>query len=164
VLFRGDRATQAGRVRYEPADRAWFAALAPMVSRRRRAAVLAAADPGTARRDRRLAEAGRSGGRSAVQGQGAFLNGEPIHVSDNGDLAEAMVTVGDYAVGPDADRKNKLRLAVTAQLARQVLRVRMRAGRKSSGPQHRDSHAARRRSCWGAIAGEEIKGGCGGLS
>lgn len=62
---------------------------------------------------------------SAVQGQGAFLNGEPIHVSDSGDLAEAMVTVGDYAVGPDADRKNKLRLAVTAQLARQVLRVRM---------------------------------------
>ncbi len=62
---------------------------------------------------------------SAVQGLGAFLNGEPIHVSDSSDLADAMVTVGDYAVGPDADRKNKLRLAVTAQLARQVLRVRM---------------------------------------
>src|ERR1019366_6934213 len=36
-----------------------------------------------------------------------------------------MVTVGDYAVGQDAARKNELRLAVTAQLARQVLRVRM---------------------------------------
>ena len=51
VLFRGDRATvaevlvlrhenavlrrQAGRARYEPADRAWFAALAQIVSRRR---------------------------------------------------------------------------------------------------------------------------------
>ena len=51
VLFRSDQATvaevlvlrhenvvlrrQAGRVRYEPADRAWFAALAQIVSRRR---------------------------------------------------------------------------------------------------------------------------------
>ena len=55
VLFRGDRAIaaemlvlrhenavlrrQAGRVRYEPADRAWFAALARIVSRRRWAEV-----------------------------------------------------------------------------------------------------------------------------
>jgi len=51
VLFRGDQATvvevlvlrhenavlrrQVGRVRYEPADRAWFAALARIVARRR---------------------------------------------------------------------------------------------------------------------------------
>ena len=55
VLFRGDRATvaevlvllhenavlrrQASRVRYEPADRAWFAALGRMVPRRRWAEV-----------------------------------------------------------------------------------------------------------------------------
>ncbi len=55
VLFRGDRATVAevlvlrhenavlrrlvGRVRYEPADRAWFAALARIVARRRWAEV-----------------------------------------------------------------------------------------------------------------------------
>ena len=55
VLFRGDQAAvaevlvlrhenavlrrHAGRVRYEPADRAWFAALARMVSRRRWAEV-----------------------------------------------------------------------------------------------------------------------------
>jgi putative transposase len=55
VLFRGDRATaaellvlrhenavlrlQAGRVRYEPGDRAWFAALVWIVSRRRWAGV-----------------------------------------------------------------------------------------------------------------------------
>ena len=62
---------------------------------------------------------------SAVQGHGAFRDGEPIHVGGAGELADAMVTVGDYAVGQDAARKNELRLAVTAQLARQVLRVRM---------------------------------------
>src|SRR5215472_9565853 len=40
-------------------------------------------------------------------------------------LAEAMVTLGDYAVGDEAAAKNRLRLSVTAQLARSVLRVRM---------------------------------------
>jgi myo-inositol-1(or 4)-monophosphatase len=62
---------------------------------------------------------------SAVRGQGAFLNDEPIQVRDGDELANAMVTVGDYAVGQEARRKNELRLAVTAQLARKVLRVRM---------------------------------------
>ena len=62
---------------------------------------------------------------SAVQGQGAFMNGKPIHICGTDRLADALVTVGDYAVGPDADWKNELRLTVTADLARHVLRVRM---------------------------------------
>ena len=62
---------------------------------------------------------------SAVHGQGANRNGQPIRVSDSDSLADAMVTVGDFAVGEDAARRNELRLAVTAQLARRVLRVRM---------------------------------------
>ena len=62
---------------------------------------------------------------SAVKDQGSRLNGEHIHVSGGDRLADAMVTVGDYAVGDNADSKNRLRLDVTAQLARQVLRVRM---------------------------------------
>jgi myo-inositol-1(or 4)-monophosphatase len=62
---------------------------------------------------------------SAVKNQGARLNGEPVHVSGASDLADAMVIVGDYAVGDGAAGKNELRLAVTGQLARQVLRVRM---------------------------------------
>jgi myo-inositol-1(or 4)-monophosphatase len=62
---------------------------------------------------------------SAVKGQGATLNGRPLHVRRPRDLADAMVTMGDYAVGDNASARNALRLAVTAQLARKVLRVRM---------------------------------------
>jgi myo-inositol-1(or 4)-monophosphatase len=39
---------------------------------------------------------------SAVKGKGAQLNGQPLHVSGTGKLAEAMVTIGDYAVGEGA--------------------------------------------------------------
>lgn len=41
------------------------------------------------------------------------------------DLSAAVVALGDYAVGVNADVKNELRLAVTNRLARVVLRVRM---------------------------------------
>lgn len=61
----------------------------------------------------------------AARNQGAWLDGERIHVSRRDRLAEAMVTLGDYAVGDEATAKNRLRLSVTAQLARSVLRVRM---------------------------------------
>lgn len=37
----------------------------------------------------------------------------------------AIVAIGDYAVGPDAEARNRLRLALTAQLAAEVQRVRM---------------------------------------
>jgi hypothetical protein len=36
----------------------------------------------------------------AVEDQGAFLNGRPINVSHSDRLAEAIVSLGDYAVGP----------------------------------------------------------------
>jgi myo-inositol-1(or 4)-monophosphatase len=61
----------------------------------------------------------------AAKGQGAWLRGKRIQVSRRDRLADAMVTIGDYAVGSDATAKNRLRLNVTAELARQVLRVRM---------------------------------------
>jgi myo-inositol-1(or 4)-monophosphatase len=40
-------------------------------------------------------------------------------------LASAVVAIGDYAVGPNADVKNQKPLAVTTRLAATVLRVRM---------------------------------------
>jgi myo-inositol-1(or 4)-monophosphatase len=40
-------------------------------------------------------------------------------------LDEAVISIGDYAVGDDAPVKNQLRLAITSQLAARALRVRM---------------------------------------
>lgn len=62
---------------------------------------------------------------TAVEGAGSHANGTRITASATTDLASAMVSIGDYAVGPEADEKNARRLAITALLARRVERVRM---------------------------------------
>jgi myo-inositol-1(or 4)-monophosphatase len=66
-------------------------------------------------------------GRSyhAVKDNGAFLNGEPITASRTGSLNEAIVSLGDYAVGPGAAVHNRQRLALTAELVPLVERIRM---------------------------------------
>jgi myo-inositol-1(or 4)-monophosphatase len=61
----------------------------------------------------------------AIEGSGAWRNGRVIQVSRTSQLADALVTVGDYAVGPDADDKNQERLQLTQLLAGRVLRIRM---------------------------------------
>ncbi|MEV8638029.1 inositol monophosphatase family protein [Streptosporangium sp. NPDC051023] len=62
---------------------------------------------------------------SAAEGHGAQRNGQEIRTSQTGDLSAAVVAIGDYAVGDDAAEKNRLRLALTHQLAARVQRVRM---------------------------------------
>ena len=62
---------------------------------------------------------------TAVEGGGAYADGEPIRASTTTDLAEAIVCQGDYAVGHQAARRNHLRLAVTRRLSERVQRVRM---------------------------------------
>jgi myo-inositol-1(or 4)-monophosphatase len=62
---------------------------------------------------------------TAFAGGGAYANGSRIHVSQTGALARAIVAIGDYAVGDDAAERNRLRLAVTHQLAARAQRVRM---------------------------------------
>ncbi|MFG1775980.1 inositol monophosphatase family protein [Micromonospora sp. NPDC049048] len=62
---------------------------------------------------------------AAAQGDGATVDGSPIQVSQTSRLSEAIVAIGDYAVGKDAAAKNRLRLALTARLAESVQRVRM---------------------------------------
>lgn len=66
------------------------------------------------------------GGRyTAVEGRGAYLDGQRIVARETLRLADAVVAVGDYAVGADAAAKNAHRLAVTAELAARVQRIRM---------------------------------------
>jgi myo-inositol-1(or 4)-monophosphatase len=56
---------------------------------------------------------------------GAFRDDERIAVATTRRLADAVVAVGDYAVGHDAARKNYDRLRVTQALAARAQRVRM---------------------------------------
>jgi myo-inositol-1(or 4)-monophosphatase len=62
---------------------------------------------------------------SAALQQGAYHDKTRIHVRPTGKLNEAIITVGDYAVGSNAGARNQIRLAVTSQLAHKALRVRM---------------------------------------
>lgn len=62
---------------------------------------------------------------TAVKGGGAYCGQRRLSVSSNADLAEAVVAIGDYAVGFEASAKNVARLAITSHLASAVQRVRM---------------------------------------
>ncbi|MFY1598365.1 inositol monophosphatase family protein [Micromonospora sp. WMMD737] len=62
---------------------------------------------------------------AAAQGDGATVDGKPIRVSQTSRLSEAIVAIGDYAVGEGAAAKNRLRLALTARLAESAQRIRM---------------------------------------
>jgi myo-inositol-1(or 4)-monophosphatase len=61
----------------------------------------------------------------AVQGHGAYTGDQQLAASTTRHLRDAVVSVGDYATGPGADRLNETRLAVTVQLAPRVHRLRM---------------------------------------
>ena len=61
----------------------------------------------------------------AIEGHGAFTGTTTLAVSETSSLQEAVVAVGDYRVGDEADRKNQFRLAMTLQLAPRADRVRM---------------------------------------
>jgi len=61
----------------------------------------------------------------AIEDSGAFLNGQPISASQTDSLDEAIVSLGDYAVGTDAAKLNEQRLALTAGLVPRVERIRM---------------------------------------
>jgi myo-inositol-1(or 4)-monophosphatase len=62
----------------------------------------------------------------AYSGGGAWQDGRRIRVAVRARaLPQAVIAVGDYATGPDAEEKNAARLEVTRQLAGRAMRVRM---------------------------------------
>jgi len=61
----------------------------------------------------------------AVEGKGAFLNGQKISISEVEKLEKSIVSFGDFAVGVGEKQKNKKRLGVINALSGHVMRVRM---------------------------------------
>jgi myo-inositol-1(or 4)-monophosphatase len=61
----------------------------------------------------------------AIEGHGAYSGESRLSASSTAQLRDAVVAVGDYATGPQADYKNEQRLALTVQLAPRVHRLRM---------------------------------------
>ncbi|TDD63531.1 inositol monophosphatase [Actinomadura darangshiensis] len=61
----------------------------------------------------------------AAQHTGAYLADRRIQASMTTDLKDAIVAIGDYAVGEGAEAKNRQRIALTERLAANVQRIRM---------------------------------------
>ena len=61
----------------------------------------------------------------AAQAEGAYRDQSELRVRDVNHLDDAVLAIGDYAVGPGADQKNRARLNLTQLLAARALRVRM---------------------------------------
>jgi myo-inositol-1(or 4)-monophosphatase len=65
------------------------------------------------------------GERYTTTADSARLNGKPICVSHVADLRNSVVSLGDFATGPDSAAKNRIRLATLGALSNKVQRVRM---------------------------------------
>lgn len=62
---------------------------------------------------------------TAIANQGSFCNGHPLRCAATTAVQDAVVSLGDYAVGDQAEQKNAVRIAITSRLAANVHRVRM---------------------------------------
>jgi myo-inositol-1(or 4)-monophosphatase len=62
---------------------------------------------------------------SAAEGNGAHANGKAISASTTQRISEAVVAIGDYAVGEGSEEKNRDRFDLTRRLASKMQRIRM---------------------------------------
>jgi myo-inositol-1(or 4)-monophosphatase len=60
---------------------------------------------------------------TALLGQGAYADGKRLHVSETSTLADAPISIDQFAFGEDVERKNRLRL--TERLAHDAQRIRI---------------------------------------
>lgn len=61
----------------------------------------------------------------AIEGGGAYVGDRPLRLGHARPLGEAIVALGDFAVGTSSTERNQLRVEVAHQLADRALRVRM---------------------------------------
>jgi myo-inositol-1(or 4)-monophosphatase len=62
---------------------------------------------------------------TAVAGGGAFAGDERIRCSEVGELSQAVISIGDFAVGAGAEAKNRVRIALLNRLGARAQRIRM---------------------------------------
>jgi myo-inositol-1(or 4)-monophosphatase len=62
---------------------------------------------------------------SGFAGGGAYCDGTRLEVARRTDIGDAIIAIGDYAVGVDSGSKNPMRLRLTARLSERAQRVRM---------------------------------------
>lgn len=62
---------------------------------------------------------------SAMEGGGAYVGDERIRGSAVDDLSEAVISIGDFAVGGDAAARNRVRIALLSRLGARAQRIRM---------------------------------------
>lgn len=60
-----------------------------------------------------------------IRDKGAFLNGERLSVSGRSSMENALVGFGDFAIGNQREKKNKLRYELIYRFGNDCLRVRM---------------------------------------
>ncbi|WP_017623877.1 inositol monophosphatase family protein [Nocardiopsis chromatogenes] len=62
---------------------------------------------------------------AAAAGVGAYCGDQRLRVSGTAEEAAALVSVGDFAVGPGAEARNRVRLDLLGRLGARVQRIRM---------------------------------------
>jgi myo-inositol-1(or 4)-monophosphatase len=62
---------------------------------------------------------------TAAQGEGVFANGERVTASAATEMSDAMIAVGDFAIGELADEKNRARLLLLSDLGARAQKIRM---------------------------------------